>query len=170
MVTAKEMCAQGLLLGFFPAYYKSHKCLLHGTSLVVQSIRIHLPMQGTRVRSLGGEDPTCCRATKPVPQPPSPCSRARRPQPPSPSSRARRPQPPSPCSRARRPQHRVHARGPGGHNHQAQARGPRGHNHRVSLLQLLKPTRLQPVLCNKRSHDNEKPVHHNYSVAPARCN
>ena len=56
MVTAKEMCAQGLLLGFFPAYYKSHKCLLHGTSLVVQSIRIHLPMQGTRVRSLGWED------------------------------------------------------------------------------------------------------------------
>ena len=112
MVTAKEMCAQGLLLGFFPAYYKSHKCLLHGTSLVVQSIRIHLPMQGTRVRSLGGEDPTCCRATKPVPQPPSPCSRARRPQPPSPSSRARR------------PQHRVHARGPGGHNTESKLEGP----------------------------------------------
>ena len=36
------------------------------TSLVVQQIRIHLPMQGTRVRSLVWEDPTRRRATKPV--------------------------------------------------------------------------------------------------------
>ena len=28
--------------------------------------RIHLPMQKTQVRSLVQEDPTCCRATKPV--------------------------------------------------------------------------------------------------------
>ena len=28
--------------------------------------RIRLPMQGTRVRALVQEDPTCCRATKPV--------------------------------------------------------------------------------------------------------
>ena len=34
--------------------------------LVVQWLRIHLPMQGTRVRALVQEDPTCCRATKPV--------------------------------------------------------------------------------------------------------
>ena len=27
--------------------------------------------------------------------------------------------------------------------------------------QLLKPSCLEPVLCNKRSHDNEKPAHHN---------
>ena len=27
--------------------------------------------------------------------------------------------------------------------------------------QLLKPTRLQPVLCNKRNHHNEKPMHRN---------
>ena len=27
--------------------------------------------------------------------------------------------------------------------------------------QLLKPACLEPVLCNKRSHHNEKPVHHN---------
>ena len=27
--------------------------------------------------------------------------------------------------------------------------------------QLLKPTHLEPVLCNKRSHRNEKPVHRN---------
>ena len=36
------------------------------TSLVAQWLRIHLPMQGTQVQSLVREDPTCCRATKPV--------------------------------------------------------------------------------------------------------
>ena len=35
-------------------------------SLVAQWLRIRLPMQGTRVRALVREDPTCCRATKPV--------------------------------------------------------------------------------------------------------
>ena len=35
-------------------------------SLVAQWLRIHLPMQGTRVRALVREDPTCCGATKPV--------------------------------------------------------------------------------------------------------
>ena len=37
-----------------------------GTSLVAQWLRIHLPMQGTWVRSLVREDPTCRGATKPV--------------------------------------------------------------------------------------------------------
>ena len=37
-----------------------------GTSLVVQWLRIHLPMKGTQVRSLAREDPTCRGATKPV--------------------------------------------------------------------------------------------------------
>ena len=36
------------------------------TSLLVQWLRIRLPMQGTRVRTLVWEDPTCRRATKPV--------------------------------------------------------------------------------------------------------
>ena len=36
------------------------------TSLVAQWLRICLPMQGTRVRALVQEDPTCCGATKPV--------------------------------------------------------------------------------------------------------
>ena len=36
------------------------------TSLVVQWLRIRLPMQGTQVRALVQEDPTCHRATKPV--------------------------------------------------------------------------------------------------------
>ena len=33
------------------------------------------------------------------------------------------------------------------------------------MLQLLKPLHLEPVLCNKRNHSNEKPVHHNSSGA-----
>ena len=37
-----------------------------GTSLVAQWLRIHLPMQGTWGQALVREDPTCCRATKPV--------------------------------------------------------------------------------------------------------
>ena len=35
-------------------------------SLVAQWLRICLPMQGTWVQALVWEDPTCCRATKPV--------------------------------------------------------------------------------------------------------
>ena len=35
-------------------------------SLVAQWLRICLPMQGTRVRALVWEDPTCCGATGPV--------------------------------------------------------------------------------------------------------
>ena len=37
-----------------------------GTSLVAQWLRIRLPMQGTWVRSLVWEDPTCHGATKPM--------------------------------------------------------------------------------------------------------
>ena len=65
-----------------------------GTSLMVQGLRIHLPMQRTHVRSLVWEDPTCQRATKVM------------------------------C-----------------------------HNYGARTLEL--------VLCNKRSHCNEKPRHHN---------
>jgi len=35
-------------------------------SLVVHWLRMYLPMQGTQVRSLVWEDPTCLRGTKPV--------------------------------------------------------------------------------------------------------
>ena len=35
-------------------------------SLVVQWLRIRLAIQGTWVQSLVWEDPTCCRAAKPV--------------------------------------------------------------------------------------------------------
>ena len=37
-----------------------------GISLVVQWLKICLPMQGTEVRSLAREDPTCRGAIKPV--------------------------------------------------------------------------------------------------------
>ena len=87
---------------------------LKGTSLVAQGLRIRLPMQGTRVRALVREDPTCRRATKPV------------------------------C-----------------HNYWACALEPTSHNYWACVPRLLKPARLEPVLRNKRSHCNEKPVYHN---------
>ena len=37
---------------------------IYWASLVAQWLRIHLPMQGTRVPALVREDPTCCKATK----------------------------------------------------------------------------------------------------------
>ena len=40
--------------------------VLNRASLVAQWLRICLPMQGTRVRALVWEDPTCRRATRPV--------------------------------------------------------------------------------------------------------
>ena len=37
-----------------------------GASLVVQWLRIRLPVQGTQVQALVQGDPTCCGATEPV--------------------------------------------------------------------------------------------------------
>ena len=85
-----------------------------GASLVAQWLRIRLPMQGTWVRALVWEDPTCRGATKPV------------------------------C-----------------HSYWACALEPVSHNYWVYVPQLLKPARLEPMLRNKRSHRNEKPVHRN---------
>ena len=45
---------------------KHENSKLVGTSLVAQLLRIHLPRQGTRVRALVWEDPTCRGATKHV--------------------------------------------------------------------------------------------------------
>ena len=42
------------------------KIMQIGTSLLVQWTRVHLPMEGTWVRSLVKEDSACLRATKPV--------------------------------------------------------------------------------------------------------
>ena len=50
-------------------------------SLVVQGLRIRMPIQGTRIQSVVREDPTCLRATKPMSRnSSSPCSRACAPQ------------------------------------------------------------------------------------------
>ena len=47
--------------------YKKNKIKFNNrASLVVQWLRICLPMQGTRVRALVWEDPTCRGATGPV--------------------------------------------------------------------------------------------------------
>ena len=55
------------LLGIYPKNIKTliqkHICR---ASLVAQWLRICLPMQGTRVRALVWEDPTCRGATRPV--------------------------------------------------------------------------------------------------------
>ena len=44
----------------------SLKISLVGASLVAQWLRVCLPMQGTRVRALVWEDPTCHGAARPV--------------------------------------------------------------------------------------------------------
>ena len=51
--------------GIYPSFFFKKKSM-QGTSLVMQWLRIHLPMQGTWVRSLVWEDPTCPGATKPM--------------------------------------------------------------------------------------------------------
>ena len=47
------------------------------------------------------------------------------------------------------------------HNYWACALEPASHNYWAHVPQLLKPARLEPMLCNKRNHCNEKPVHGN---------
>ena len=61
------------------------------------------------------------------------------------------------CHGATKPMH---------HNYWACALEPASHNYWAHVPQLLKPMRLEPVLRNKRSHCNEKPVHHNEEHPP----
>ena len=71
-----------------------------GISLVVQWLRIRLPMQGTQARALVREDPTCHGATKVrAPQLLSLRSRAREPQLLKPACLE-----PMPCNRDKPPQ------------------------------------------------------------------
>ena len=55
-----------LVIKLLKRAFMNSRNLLFGTSLVAQWLRICLPMQGTRVRALVREDPTCHGATKPV--------------------------------------------------------------------------------------------------------
>ena len=50
---------------------------------------------------------------------------------------------------------------PESHNYWACALEPASHNYWARVPQLLKPTRLEPVLHSKRAHRNEKPAHRN---------
>ena len=52
------------------------------------------------------------------------------------------------------------------HNYWACALEHMCHSYWAHLPQLLKPACLKPVLCNKRSHDNEKPAHRNEEQPP----
>ena len=99
----------GKQLQTFYLYFATLK-KINGASLVAQWLRVHLPMQGTWVRALVREDPTCRGVTK-----------------------------------------------LGRHNYWACALETTSHNYWVCVPQLLKPTCLEPVLRNKRSHCNEKP-------------
>ena len=54
------------LLGIYPEKTIIQKESCTRASLVAQRLRICLPMQGTRVRALVWEDPTCRGATRPV--------------------------------------------------------------------------------------------------------
>ena len=47
------------------------------------------------------------------------------------------------------------------HNYWAYALELASHKYWAHVLQLLKPGHLEPVLCSKRSHRNEKPEHRN---------
>ncbi|KAJ8798856.1 hypothetical protein J1605_000013 [Eschrichtius robustus] len=58
-ILKKKKCS----IRIVPKHYRN---ISLGTSLVAQWLRIRLAMQGTRVRALVQEDPTCRGATKPV--------------------------------------------------------------------------------------------------------
>ena len=47
------------------------------------------------------------------------------------------------------------------HKYWACALEPGSHNYWARMAQLWKPACLEPVLCDKRSHRNEKPAHCN---------
>ena len=50
---------------------------------------------------------------------------------------------------------------PACHNYWTCALEPMSHSYWARMPQLLKPVHLEPMLCNKGSHRNEKPAHHN---------
>ena len=60
------MQTQTMRFHFLPVTLVNTFKNIMGASLVVQWLRICLPMQRTRVRALVREDPTCHGATKPV--------------------------------------------------------------------------------------------------------
>ena len=75
-IIQKETCTTIFIATLFTIArtWKQPKCpstdewikKMWGASPVAQWLRICLPIQGTRVRALVWEDPTCCGATGPV--------------------------------------------------------------------------------------------------------
>ena len=63
---SKDIFTKYRVLGWLTFFFQYIKDVVQGASLVVQWLRICLPMQGTRGRALVWEDPTCRRATGPV--------------------------------------------------------------------------------------------------------
>ena len=61
-----SLVTKGILTEGAPKHKISNRKGNVGTSLVAQWLKIRLPMQGTQVRSLVWEDPTCCGVTKPM--------------------------------------------------------------------------------------------------------
>ena len=59
----RKLVARPITVPSTQNFHQKHKIR---ASLVAQWLRIRLPMQGTRVRALVWEDPTCRGATKPV--------------------------------------------------------------------------------------------------------
>ena len=71
LITIKQLCYGLCIPSFLPLLPKGTSSLSKlmsflKVSRVVQLLRSHLPMHGTRVRALVQEDPTCCGATKPL--------------------------------------------------------------------------------------------------------
>ena len=64
LLYCNSMCQRSVIVTYSMRNFIIKSSL--GTSLVVQWLRIHLPMQGTRVQSLVREDLTCRGATKPM--------------------------------------------------------------------------------------------------------
>ena len=72
-VSAQRLWSRQNVLSFHQSFFhlikfftKWHSIANKGTSLVLQWLRIHLPMQGTWVRSLVWEDSTSHRAAEPM--------------------------------------------------------------------------------------------------------
>ena len=66
-VDYQELPCENLQFFFFlRTLFHNFRISFFGTSLVVRWLRLHLAMQGTRVRSLVWEDPTSRGATKPM--------------------------------------------------------------------------------------------------------
>ena len=152
---------------------------------MVQWLRICPPMQGTRVRALVREDPTCLGATKPVHHNYWACTlepeshnywahitQLLKPVNLEPMLRNKR------SHRSEKPAHQASLvaqwLGVCPSKQRTRARAlfredptccgatkPVHHDYWAHVPQILKPARLEPVLRNKRSHRNEKRAHHN---------